>query len=272
MYTLNASSVSRPDNSSVSVSCFSSLPSSDFHHDVSGSWMKPFKKKKMQNHGNFSQSEEAFLLRSVHEVVQVWARGTGQATMNLQINDGVANLKLEFSLGHPAEPHYPLPPCDQPHHDPAHHETRSQEQVRHHRRRGKGPNRRARDKIRAELYHARKQQQNQGNATTPDVVLPFHGKILPVKTSVTNVSTSEAVSASSFGSSTAVTPPSIPTSFSTARPRKSTSAPSAGYEDVSLAKKDLFHSKDPPPAQESPPSKKSFKSKEDDLWTKIFVS
>jgi hypothetical protein len=48
---------------------------------------------------NFSRSEEAFLLRSLREVTMVWHRGTGQATYNLQIKDGQANLQLSFQQG-----------------------------------------------------------------------------------------------------------------------------------------------------------------------------
>ena len=47
----------------------------------------------------FSWTEEAFILSSLKEVTQVWARGTGSATFNLNIVDGVANLQLQFSLG-----------------------------------------------------------------------------------------------------------------------------------------------------------------------------
>ena len=61
-----------------------------------------------KNSQSFSYSEEAFLLASLHEVVKVWSRGSGQASFNLDISDGVADLKLSFKLGLPTEPH-----CDQ---------------------------------------------------------------------------------------------------------------------------------------------------------------
>jgi hypothetical protein len=38
----------------------------------------------------FSLTEEAFLLRSLREVVNVWASGSGQATFNLNISNGSA--------------------------------------------------------------------------------------------------------------------------------------------------------------------------------------
>ena len=57
---------------------------------------------------SFSYSEEVFLLASLHEVVKVWSRGSGQASFNLDVSEGSADLKLSFKLGHPTEPH-----CDE---------------------------------------------------------------------------------------------------------------------------------------------------------------
>ena len=54
-------------------------------------------------------TEEAFLLSSLHEVVKVWANGIGQAKFDLNICDGVADLSLNFKLGHPKQQH-----CDPP--------------------------------------------------------------------------------------------------------------------------------------------------------------
>ena len=53
----------------------------------------------------FSLSEEAFLLRSLKEVVLVWTRGSGQASFNLTVEDGRANLQLGFQLGSPSDSH-----------------------------------------------------------------------------------------------------------------------------------------------------------------------
>ena len=47
----------------------------------------------------------AFILSSLREVVNVWARGYGQATFNLSIVDGFADLQHGFQLGHPNDPH-----------------------------------------------------------------------------------------------------------------------------------------------------------------------
>ena len=54
-------------------------------------------------------TEEAFLLGSLNEVVKVWARGFGQAKFDLNICDGVAELSLNFKMGHHSQH------CDPPH-------------------------------------------------------------------------------------------------------------------------------------------------------------
>ena len=57
-------------------------------------------------YSTFNYTEEAFLLSSSgREVVKVWARGSGQASFNLKISDGKAEVQLGFQLGHLAEPH-----------------------------------------------------------------------------------------------------------------------------------------------------------------------
>ena len=63
------------------------------------------------NSSSFSYTEEAFLLRSLQEVVMVWKRGIGQANFNLQVKDGKSDIQLSFQLGQPGEPH--LYPPDQ---------------------------------------------------------------------------------------------------------------------------------------------------------------
>ena len=69
----------------------------------------------------FSVSEEDFLLRSLKEVVNVWAKGSGQATFSLNINNGVADLKLSFQLGLPSDAH-----LHHQHHGPVHQHLPSQ--------------------------------------------------------------------------------------------------------------------------------------------------
>ena len=49
----------------------------------------------------FSQCEEAFLLKSVQNVIDIWARGLGQARMNFAVKKGQAELQLFYQLGHP---------------------------------------------------------------------------------------------------------------------------------------------------------------------------
>ena len=110
------------------------------------------------NNLNYNYTEEAFLLSSLHEMVKVWASGSGKARFNLEICDGLAELQLNFKLGHPSEGH-----CDP--YIPHHHQPPQQEVHQPHleaflpvrrRRRRKGPARRTRDRATAEEHQARK--------------------------------------------------------------------------------------------------------------------
>ena len=129
------------------------------------------------NTSNFSYSEEAFLLNSLHEVVKVWASGNGKADFSLKIKDGAAELQLAFKLGRPCDDHV-VPPhhynLQQPQHD-LHHE---QLLPRRPRRRHKGPARREKDRARAEQHQACLKSKS---AESADILLPFQGKILPLE-------------------------------------------------------------------------------------------
>ena len=60
----------------------------------------------MRTSSKFSLTEEAFLLNSLHEIVKIWASGSGKASFSLDVCDGKANLSLGFQLGHPCDQHY----------------------------------------------------------------------------------------------------------------------------------------------------------------------
>ena len=98
----------------------------------------------MFSNTNFSMSEEAFLLRSLREVTMVWHRGTGQATFNLQIKDGQANLQMSFQLGKPDDHHLPQPAP---------------------RTRPRGERQKERDRARAAAHHARRTAASADTAT-----------------------------------------------------------------------------------------------------------
>ena len=61
----------------------------------------------------FSQSEEAFLLSCIHEVIKVWS-SQGQASFNLSVKDGHAAVHLGFRLGHPVHAHVPTQKSESP--------------------------------------------------------------------------------------------------------------------------------------------------------------
>ena len=232
-------------------------------------------------------TEEAFLLRSLKEIVNIWSGGSGQATFNFVVQDGVASLQLGFQLGRPADPHILQQDSD-------HVQTETQPddltqehagwQQQRRRRRYRGPAQRARNRARAAAHQASYQQ---SSAAVPAVVLPFTGKLLPVKKTMEKVTEPVTTPAQSR-----------PLDVS-ARPNKATNNAvlESGTRNVDSAKKALF----PPcqtPAQESAypsnsrtflPSTKSpltklspshppsipattYKIKEDELWSRLFTT
>ena len=61
----------------------------------------------------FNQSEEAFLLTCVQEVIKVWS-SQGQANLNLSVQDGLAAVHLGFHLGDPRQAHVHVQQPSQP--------------------------------------------------------------------------------------------------------------------------------------------------------------
>ena len=132
---------------------------------------------------NFSISEEAFILRSLKEVVNVWARGSGQATFSLTVEDGMADLKLGFQLGLPTDVHLPnqVPPPSL--------RTNFTPEARHYQGRKKTPSRRRRDLARAAQHRAvagmpeeaeTAAQVNKVEAVMAPAIVLLYRKLLPV--------------------------------------------------------------------------------------------
>ena len=218
-------------------------------------------------------------------MVKVWASGSGKARFNLEICDGLAELQLNFKLGHPSESH-----CDP--YIPHHHHPPQQELHQPHlqaflpvrrRRRRKGPARRTRDRARAEEHQARM-------TAAPAVILPFTGKLLPVqipKASQRKLDTREEVNAAAsagnpsvpvpVAAAAAVTPPppaaEPPSAVRPGKPSSTANQSLRRNVEVDIAKKQLFA---PPPATKPPiaqlsSGKKTYKMKEEDIWTKLFT-
>ena len=57
------------------------------------------------NHIQFTPSEKDFFLNCVGEIMKVWASKSGQAGMNISVQNGIANPQLNFQLGSPGDPH-----------------------------------------------------------------------------------------------------------------------------------------------------------------------
>ena len=232
----------------------------------------------MNKFTTFNLTEEAFLLDSLHEVVKVWSRGSGQASFNLDISDGAADLKLCFKLGLPGDLHYVPdvllhPPQQHLHQD--HHQ-----QVKRKRRRG--PAQIIKDRARAAAHQTRLQSEaaipvRTETAAPAAIKLPFSGNILPLIIPTVNPFVPQTVNPSTLS-------PSLVTA-----PKKSPSKSiSKKYANVSAVKKQLFPLDQlppppvappqtapppaaPPPRPTSPPSKiKNYQKSENQLWTKLF--
>ena len=243
----------------------------------------------MKTFHSSNNSEESFLLCSLHEVLKVWRKGSSQASFNLDIKDGVATLQLNFQLGNPDDLHYDhhVPPQSDVH-SPGHHLHKQA-----HGGRRKGPARREKDRARAAAHRAAQLKTAVSAVSPPPVVsektavpavkLPFSGNMLPLKTQ--NIGTLQPV-------------PPPPSSLSPSSPPFSTYAAAVSAlpppvrktgerqfdTDISSAKKRLF---DPGPPQSRTPTpqpvhgippvddqrvgkKSNFKKNEDDLFKKLF--
>ena len=211
-----------------------------------------------------SFTEEAFLFSSFQEAVKVWRKGSGQATFSLQIVDGKTDLQLSFKLGHPSDLHF----------EPDVHLVQDHDQdyvgqpCRHHRR--KGPARREKDRLRAKKHQAQIQPQDvidhRNEAVSAEVILPFHGKLLPVHDNV--VSTVVAAAP-------AVTPPASCGPPPQCAPSKQGQQASHNFVtkkkvDADQAKKKLFVARQMP-YRESPKPSTGYARKEEELWSKLFT-
>ena len=233
------------------------------------------------NNTTFNLTEEAFLLSSLTEVVKVWARGSGQASFDLQVDAGVAELKLAFKLGHPAEQHTtPAPPPTHfPYQQEHHHHGRTQ-------RRHKGPVRRERDRERARLYQSRPEPT--ANKEQPKIVLPFSGNLLPIlpKDDTSPPEAAQTASQSIKAVVPAVTPPPAASHRpAAAGPQKQIPPNKESPQVADSVKKKLFVNDPPAPLQQLSPAprhqlppdpgqsieQKKYKMKEEDLWTKLFT-
>ena len=247
---------------------------------------------------SFTLSEEAFLLSSLHEVVKVWSKGSGQANFNLQVKNGKADLQLNFHLGHPGDAHVPPSEPVQPHPRP----HSSQEEGFSQPRR-KSANRCKRDRERAARHQAGLRQlgspaaKSCSTAETPQsVILPLsilEEHLVSLRSSkIEPRREPTATSASKATPSRSLPPPPLST------PKKLTSPPenfwSRSYIDVSATKKQLFADpaavKRPPPTgvagppappasapcppaprpRVSPAPQMSYQTREDQLWTRLF--
>ena len=231
-------------------------------------------------------TEEAFLLSSLNEVVKVWARGSGQAKFDLSICDGVADLSINFKLGHPSDEHCDHQTLQPDPHDAQHEgEEPGQEPLRPVPQR-KSQAGQERNQLRAARHRtatAAAAESAESAAASTDVILPFKGKIIPV------LRKEEATADPQTSAPTSSLPTATPTSPSTTtastigaaasaaspklvRPVKASQTQPASF-DAKFVKKKLFpipSSRQVTPRIPDAGKRKCYKMKEDKLWTKLF--
>jgi hypothetical protein len=106
----------------------------------------------------FNQTEEAFFLNCVGEVMKVWASKTGQATLNISVEKGMVDLQLGFKLGLPGDHH--LPPQQYPSQTPPRYKT---------------PARKTKDRARAAAHQAQLLRTNsESDLSIPQVNQDVH--------------------------------------------------------------------------------------------------
>ena len=236
-------------------------------------------------------SEEAFLLTSLHEVVKVWTRGSGQASFNLKVKNGEADLQLNFHLGHPNDEHLRHEVFEPVHPPPNHpHEENLPQQ-----RRKKSANRRQRDRERAAQHQAHLRHLGSAAADSFHTIKAAQNVILPHSILERNLGLlkpskmdprSETIAASDSEAPQTPSKPRPPPPLTT--PRKPTSPPtfwSRCYQDVSATKKQLFTTAavpQPPPSvactsasraappRAHPATNMRYQTREDQLWTRLF--
>ena len=103
----------------------------------------------------FSLCEEAFLLKNVQNVIDVWARGSGLARLNFCARNGQAELQLFYQLGHPEASHLPHQPPAPPAPDLSH----PSRPTRH-----KSQRRILKDRRRAAEFQARRRAENSSDS------------------------------------------------------------------------------------------------------------
>ena len=257
---------------------------------------------------SFSFIKRNFLHSKLDELIHLWHRASGQGSFLFSVDsDGQTNfqfgIQLEFEedkthhTGARQSAHDAIQP-QQHHHQGIHGGARQ---------RGRGPAKQARDRARAAQFQAAQAAKaadtNASNSDAfpvnmkvlkPEIILPFTGKLLSVQQSnippvkVQNEAhdvssdcdqiavpavSSFAATVTSSSSLATITPPanSVPAALPAGKSFKD-----QNYFNVDEAKKQLFPTDFLPtqPSPSTPPDrphgKRSYKKKEEDLWSKLF--
>ena len=212
----------------------------------------------------FSQDKILFLHQKLDDVLHLWARKSGSGSFHFTVNNGLPNLQFVLDLG------MENAVASRPNH--------RQEEFSHVKVRHRGPARKLKNRERAALHQATlagaavapfktAEPAKHGASPAKDILLPFTGMILPLRSAAASValatsSPSSPIPTPSIGSSSAI---------SAAGPVKTAIA--AKNVDVSSIKKQLFIEKDKPctsPSTTLPSPPQNYVKSEEKLWSKLF--
>ena len=177
----------------------------------------------------FSLSEEAFLFRNVRDIVNVWSGGSGQARLNIFVNNGQAELQLTFRLGHPEASHLPLP------HTPVLQQNRRP--VQHPPLRKKSQRRQARDNLRAAKFQAARRAATSSSSSSPPLISVLSTRTFTPTFSSTStpvIPSSGLVTQPSIGATTVTSSTPSLISYSVACPSASSSPALLDYQAESF--------------------------------------
>ena len=122
----------------------------------------------------FSLSEEAFLFRNVRDIVNVWSGGSGQARLNIFVNNGQAELQLTYRLGHPEASHLPLPHIPVP--------RQTWHPTQHPPRRKKSQRRQEKDILRSAKFQAARRGAATSSSSSSPLISVLSTRTFPTET------------------------------------------------------------------------------------------
>ena len=205
-----------------------------------------------------NEDNETLIYNTIHELIKIWRKGSGQANLSIDINDGLCDLNLSFKFERQFNG---LATCTNQ--IPVINPSFGQKKNRNRRR--KSPSQRERDRKRAE-YRLQKIKKTK-------IILPFSGQLLPLNE--INI-IEDVVDPCDHTVEVEDSPKSVVNTPEV--PMKNSCMNDKLYTDVNSVKKKLFSANDLPvtsSSHEVQPQKVqhyplNYQKREEAVWSKLF--